>query len=163
AQVQLLAQARIEASRGRADEALTLLARGNGQGFEKDFQVTMTTLVGPDASGGLLAQASDGASDAKQRAVIEAARGYARAWLSVHQQLRSLDDGGQYPDAVQVATGTGATVFGRLEAALDQGLADSSGRFDRETSHAVADLAGLDIAVPALTALLVAGVVVGLQ
>jgi hypothetical protein len=54
-------------------------------------------------------------------------------------------------------------VFGEFEAALGRGLADSNGRFDQETSQAVDDLAGFDVAVAVLTALLVVGVSAGLQ
>jgi hypothetical protein len=45
-QVQALATARIDALQARADEALTLVARGSGGAFEQDFQKTMTKLAG---------------------------------------------------------------------------------------------------------------------
>src|SRR5262249_6221749 len=44
AQVNLIAQARIAALQARADEALTLVARGSGDAFEKDFTDRMATL-----------------------------------------------------------------------------------------------------------------------
>jgi hypothetical protein len=53
--VEVLAQARIAALQARADEALTLVARGSGGGFEDDFKTNFTTLAGEDGAGGLLA------------------------------------------------------------------------------------------------------------
>src|SRR6266511_2473141 len=53
AQVELLAGARIAALQARADEALTLVARGTGEVFEKDFTAQLTTLAGPGGTSGV--------------------------------------------------------------------------------------------------------------
>src|SRR5262249_34844757 len=45
AQAQTLVNARIAALQARADEALTLVAHGNGAAFEDDFKKSMTKLV----------------------------------------------------------------------------------------------------------------------
>ncbi len=163
AQVDLLAQARIAALQARADEALTLVARGTGADNEKDFTVAMTRLAGPDGNGGLLRQARDRAGDP---AVLDAALSHARAWHDAHKKVRGLDDGGNYPDAVKLATGDdpagAAAAFNKLDAELDKGITDASGVFDREAGAARDGFAGAVPGLAVLTVLLLAGVVYGL-
>lgn len=167
-QVQLLAQARIDASRARADEALALLARGSGQAFEDDYTATMVKLLGPTGDGGLLAQAHDQARDPAQRRIIEAAQIDARHWLAKHADVRKSENDGKYSEAVRKASDPsdpdgGAAVFNELEKELDNGIRGGGERFSRRTGQAVDVLAGSDFAVGALTALLIAGIAIGLQ
>jgi hypothetical protein len=162
AQVDLLAQARIAALQARADEALTLVARGTGADIEKDFTAAMTRLAGPDGNGGLLQQARDRAGDP---AAVDAVRSDARAWRSAHQKVRGLDDGGSYPDAVRLAIGDdpagAAATFSKLDADLDSGITAASGVFDREAAAADDGFTAVP-GLAVLTLLLVAGVVYGL-
>jgi len=163
-QIELLSQARIDASRARADEVLSLLARGNGKVFDDDFAETTADLIEPN---GVLVRAHDTARDQSHRSVITLAQGQARTWLSVHQQVRDLDRGGQYPEAVTLAMDTGptggATVFGQLEETLSQALADRRDRFQKHSARAVHALIVIDFGVAALTIMLFLGIVVGLQ
>jgi hypothetical protein len=163
-QIELLSQARIDASRARADEVLSLLARGNGKVFDDDFAETTVDLAGPN---GLLARAHDAASDQTHRSVIARAQDRARIWQSVHQQVRDLDQGGQYPEAVALAMDTGppggAAVFSHLEETLSQALADSRDRFQKHSARATDALTVIDLGVGALTVMLLLGVVVGLH
>ena len=50
----MFAQTRLVALQARADESLTLVARGNGTEFEHDYQRRMVQLIGSDGHGGLL-------------------------------------------------------------------------------------------------------------
>jgi hypothetical protein len=163
AQVDLLAQARIAALQARADEALTLVARGSGADFEKDFGAAMTRLAGPDGNDGLLKRARDRASDP---AVIDAALSDARAWGAAHQKVRGLDDGGNYPDAVKLAIGDepagAAAAFSKLDADLNKDITAASGVFDREAAAAGGGFAGAVPGLAVLTLFLAAGVVYGL-
>jgi hypothetical protein len=87
-------------------------------------------------------------------------------WQAAHRQVRELDDGGRYTDAVaSVVTsepgGSGAA-FERLDAALGEAIDEERAAFTDATGSAASALTGL-VAGPALLALLAAaGVAVGL-
>src|SRR6266542_4202842 len=154
AQVELLAGARIAALQARADEALTLVARGTGEVFEKDFTAQLTTLAGPGGTSGV-------------RSVLDSAVAEVRSWRTVHQKLRELDDGGSYGEAVKLAidadTGSTASIFNRVDAALGKTITLTSSAFDRRAARAAGALGGESAAIVVLTILLLAGVAVGFQ
>src|SRR2546423_1142334 len=148
-QVDLLVQARIAALTARADEALTLVARGSGGDFDKDFDARMATLAGADGKGGLLAQVRKAASDPTLAGAVGGAQGDAQTWLASHKKERDLDNGGSYPEAVKLAGGgggdsTGGT-FQRLRHRPGQandpgqpapgGLTAGAGRHARRLDH----------------------------
>jgi hypothetical protein len=165
--VSLLAGARRAALQARADEALTLIARGSGAAFEQDFGVVLTDLVGKDGSGGLLGRALSQAPTPADRAAIAEARGQAQRWRDLHGKVRQLDDGGDYPGAVALATAAGpdsmSAVFGRLDAAMTAALSVTNERVDRQAGHAAGALGGLGAALVLFTAGLVAAVVLGFR
>ncbi len=168
AQLHLLAELRVAALQARADESLTLIARGDGAGFEKDFAVQAERLLGKDGSGGLLDRAAAGAPTTDDRRRVEQARAAAQQWLSAHRALRKLDDDGKYVNAVNLAIDSrrvdGPSIaFGRLDAALTTGITSSNATFDGRTQQAAGILAGVNAAIIVLTGLQVAGSVVGLQ
>lgn len=167
AQVQLLAEARIAGLQARADEALTLVARGNGAAFEADFAAMMHRLTGEDGSGGLLAGAQTAATDARTRQLVTAASARAAEWADTHRELRLLDENGSYAEAVALAVGTEgrttADIFHDFDADLAEAIAHNGERFTASAERAGRSLAGIDIAVVVLTVLLVAGVALGLQ
>src|SRR5439155_23381430 len=146
AQVELLAKARIAALQARADEALTLVAHGNGAGFEKDFATQMQGLAGAGSARGLLDRAGDNATDPVVRAEISAAIADLNTWRTVHRTLRERDDGGQFPDAVKLAIGTepdsAASVFNKVDGHLDKAIAVASAAFDRQATAAAGALGG---------------------
>src|SRR6266540_1510519 len=136
AQVELLAGARIAALQARADEALTLVARA-------------------------------AATDPAVRSVLDSAVAEVRSWHTVHQKLRELDDGGSYGEAVKLAidadTGSTASIFNRVDAALGKTITLTSSAFDRRAARAAGALGGESAAIVVLTILLLAGVAVGFQ
>lgn len=84
------AQARIRANDAKANESLTLISRGSGGAFEQAWQNSaarvaenLTGLEGPDLTGRW------------------------EAYTGVHAEIRELDNGGRWDDAVALATGTG--------------------------------------------------------
>lgn len=166
AQVGLLAEARIAALQARADEGLTLIARGDGKAFDDDFVAMMTVLIGVDGTGGLLARAHARAPDDAARATVDTARKHARQWLVIHQQVRTFDNGSQHLEAVRLATGTGrdsaASASSLLDAALAEGIADGGDRFDREAASAGGALRGADAVVGVLAVLLALAAAFGL-
>jgi hypothetical protein len=166
-QVDLLVQARIAALTARADEALTLVARGSGGDFDKDFDARMKTLAGADGKGGLLAQVRKAASDPTLAGAVGGAQGDAQTWLASHKKERDLDNGGNYPDAVKLTVGGGGDSTGAVFQRLDDRLALAIDRANTAfTTEARAAADGFTLASPGLvvlTLLMLAGVVAGVQ
>jgi hypothetical protein len=165
--VSLLADARRASLQARADEALTLIARGNGAVFEREFGAVLADLIGPDGTGGLLGRALSQVPTAADRAVIERARAEARRWYGLHGRVRELDDSGEYQRAVALATDTGpespSAVFGELDAAMTAALAITNGRVGRQTLHAGSALGGLRVGLVLITAGLVTAMILGFR
>jgi hypothetical protein len=158
AQVARLAGARIAALQARADEAHTLVARGNGAAFEEDYVKVM-----PQVTELLVL---DGA-DATTQAAARAATAEAQKWLAAHKELRALDEGGQYGNAVNAAIGTEptstASIFNKLDEQLAGAIQHNGERFDREVDGAAGALAAADIGVGLLAVLLILGATLGIQ
>ncbi len=91
ADVNAVANARIEGFNAKSNESLTLIARGSGTAFEKAWQESAVAV---------------GDSLAGLPAPLRTTWG---SYTEVHQQIRALDDAGQWDRAVVQATGTGAT------------------------------------------------------
>lgn len=167
AQVNLLAEARIAGLQARADEALTLVARGNGAAFEENYGVVMQRLAGTDGSGGLLAQARAAASDETTRQAVDIAIARSKEWAAAHRNVRILDDSGEYAKAVAATVGTGdqttASIFNQLDEALAKAITHNGGRFEREAESAGRALTGTDVGIVGLTLLLVVGAAIGMQ
>jgi hypothetical protein len=168
AQVQLLAQARIDALQARADEALSLIARGNGANFDTDYDAMLTDLVGKDGRSGLLAQSRAAATDPAAGTLVDAAIKDATAWRTTHQNLRrDFDNTGDYADAVQQTIGDGPTTaassFNRLDRELGAGIGVTSDALDRRARAAADALGAAPVGLAVLTVLLLAGVFVGLR
>ncbi|WP_345536928.1 hypothetical protein [Phytohabitans rumicis] len=163
-EVARLADARITALQARTDESLTLVARGNGKVFDDDYTKVMEELVGKDDRGGLL---GPGDADPTTQAALAAATTEARNWLTAHQKLRDLDNNGQYAQAVTAAVGTEPGSTASISSRLDESLAkaiDHNGEIFREkVDSASGSLAGADIGVGLLAALLVIGAAAGIQ
>ncbi len=167
AQVALLAKARITALQARADEALTLVARGNGASFEKDYTSQLDGLLSRDDTAGLLIRARSAATDTAVRRTLDTAITDVKNWRTVHQKLRGLDDRGDFPDAVKLAisddTDSAASIFNHLDGALGQGITITSGAFDRQAVAGAHALGGQNAVIVVLTLMLAAGVTIGLQ
>ncbi|SDS86725.1 hypothetical protein SAMN04488543_2544 [Friedmanniella luteola] len=143
ADVNAAAGARIGANDAKANESLTLVARGSGGAFEKAWT------------------ASAGRVD-EQLAVLGSGplqTGWRRC-TETHQQIRALDDGGRWDQAVALATGTGEEQANGRFAVVDAGLAEELASSGAATGNALAGrLPGL---VTAAVLSLLAGVAVAL-
>lgn len=124
------AQARIAGFDAKSNESLTLIARGSGASFEKAWQASskavgegLTALEQNPASSGLEALPWQG-------------------YTTVHQEIRALDDGGDWDGAVALATGSGAesgnTAFAAFDTASDKQLTSLS----TQTSQQLGDTGG---------------------
>jgi hypothetical protein len=149
---------RVAALQARADEAHTLIARGNGARFEEDYARAMETITGPGLAAG---------ADATTSSAVDAAAGEAQKWRAAHQKLRALDDGGQYAEAVAAAVGTGpestASIFNQFDEHLAAAIEHHRQRFDQDVSHAAKALAGADLGIAVLAGLLIVGAALGIQ
>ncbi|MCU1344370.1 MAG: hypothetical protein JWL70_636, partial [Acidimicrobiia bacterium] len=90
-----LTAARSDAFDAKSAESLTLINRGSGEVYETRFQAVVV-----DAESKLQVAVDAGAANGAQRDLT--------TYLNVHDQVRKLDNGGQWDDAVKLATGTAA-------------------------------------------------------
>lgn len=166
ADVEALAQARIAALTARSDETLTLVARGSGAAFEKDYGAVADRLGGKDDKGGLLAAARDSVdSDEVAGKVGDAQQAWAQ-WRKVHGDIRTADDDGNYARAVELAIGDAddgaAARFDAVDSALKDALASTEQRFTDEVTQASHAITGTVLGVIVLAVLMAAGSVVGI-
>lgn len=162
--VEVLADARIDALRARADEALTLVARGNDPSFDSDYTAMMADLSGPQ---GRLRQALAASTDSTVRADVNTAIAALSRWQAEDKQMRAADAVGRYPDAVAVTIGPGGTdapaLFTAVDNALGHGIDAANQQFQTQSAGAASDLRGLTLEVSVLTLIALAGIVVGFQ
>ncbi|MDR7275871.1 hypothetical protein [Catenuloplanes atrovinosus] len=153
--VDALAAARIAGLQARTDEALTLVARGSGRAFEEHYTEQLNMITG--AAGPLDRLRADDTPD------LAAADAAADRWLAAHRDARAREDGGDYPGAVQVTLGDAATHFAAFDEALGAAVAaDGDVLADRARAAGTA-LRLADLGAGALTAIMVAGIAVGVQ
>ncbi|MFI1201959.1 hypothetical protein ACH4VR_21330 [Streptomyces sp. NPDC020883] len=142
--LQVLNTARIDALRARADENLTLVARGavltadQKDFYEVDFQAKMGRLAGPaDGPGpvggaGELGRALVSAGDETGRGPVRDAVAALGQWRARHAAARAADDRGDYHRALaQVIGGDGSTgaSFDRVDTGLERALVHEQARF----------------------------------
>ncbi|MCP2253615.1 hypothetical protein LY13_002368 [Prauserella aidingensis] len=167
-QTDVMVRARIAALQARADETLTLLARGNGTAYEEEYRSSIRRLSGPNGDGGLLGEARDGTEGLPAADHVEAAVRSAGAWREVHGQVRNFDNGGRYEDAVELAIQTegdeGATAaFTRLDSDLARGIADSRQLFLDDTTNASRALTLLSPGFAVLSLVAMLGSILGIR
>jgi hypothetical protein len=159
--VDVLVQARSGAVQARADELMTLVARGDGATYEQDFHhlsPVVTTLL-HQAQGLMTGQAA---------AQIDIAFASANDWLTAHKDVRAKDDGGDYPDAVKEAVdgsvpGGPAASFAKLDNALVTAINIGRQNFLDQTQGADAALTFLAPGVAVLSLVAAGGVTMGIR
>lgn len=137
AAVNTAADARINANNAKSNESLTLIARGSGQAFEAAWQ----------SSANSVAQHLGELSD-KPELVSQW-----QAYTDVHTDIRKLDDGGRWDQAVAKATGSGRDSSNAVFAAFDGNLASYLGGVSQEASKSLADEQPLVVGAAILTLL----------
>jgi hypothetical protein len=159
-QVEAFTQARIAALRARADEALTLVARGADPSLETDYVASTKQIAAKD---GLLAPAESGPF----RSIAQGGLKDLAAWEATHKQLRDDDNSGDYPAAVDLAIGVNndnaPALAGDVDADFGRGIDQANQVFTQESGAAAGDAASAGIAAGTLAALAVLGVVVGFR
>jgi hypothetical protein len=147
--VDVLAQARIATLTARGEETLTLVARGAGQSYEKNFVEVSERLEG------LL----DRAKALESTGAVDQAMREFRQWQQVHQRIREADDAGQYNDAVALI---GNPYFDSLDQSLVRAIGEARQEFSDEVAVARASLAGTVVGVLVLALISAAGSTMGL-
>ena len=120
--VRAAADARIDANNAKSNESLALIARGSGAAFETAWKASAESVVAN--LGSLEPQLTDDWN----------------RYASVHTEIRALDDGGKWDEAVALATGTGPDSANTAFNAFDANLADT---LDQASQDASAGLSGL--------------------
>jgi hypothetical protein len=114
--VNAAADARIDANNAKSNESLALIARGSGAAFETAWKAS--------------ADSVDANLDPLEPGLTEQWDSYA----AVHTEIRALDDGGKWDDAVALATGTGPESANTVFNAFDASLADTLAQVSRDAS-----------------------------
>ncbi|WP_083753343.1 hypothetical protein [Actinosynnema sp. ALI-1.44] len=157
AAVEAFAEARIKALEARSDEALTLVARGNGRSYEDHF-----ISVRDELNNGILERARAAAGDETSGHIRNAIDAW-YSWVERHRDLRSQDDTGSYDDAVRRATsGDSGLLSSRVDTELGAAIARAADTFRREAVQARDALAGAGIGIGVLMVLAALGVWFGL-
>jgi hypothetical protein len=146
-----LAEARILALRERGDEALELAAHGSGSTYETDFVQARTQLT---AAHGPLS------GDYLSTEAVTAHQTY----LNQHQQVRQLDDGGDYGGAVTVAIGPDTTkAFDTVTTDIGTALDERKAVFTDEIDSAGNGLGPLTVLGPLVALAVCALAFVGIR
>ncbi|WP_418962957.1 hypothetical protein [Streptomyces lavendofoliae] len=165
--LEVLNEARINSLKARADENLTLVARGavltadgRSDKYEADYGTGMGRLTAALTRAAALADdpaGRDPVADAAQR-VVE--------WRQRHKAARETDDGGDYEGALARVIGakdsTGQS-FDEVDAALERALAHEQGEFTRAAEDGRDALTGLPAGAAVLAVLAAAGAVMGVN
>jgi hypothetical protein len=164
-QVEVLVKARITTLKCRADETLTLVARGDGAKYEEDFKKLAPNISGTSEAN-YLVRAKNLASSEQVAGDVQTAIDNTNAWLDAHNRIRDLDNKGQYEDAVKAAIGdapdSGATAFAKLDENLLKALNAGRQEFLNQTLTAQNALTGLVPGIVVLALIAAAGVIVGI-
>ncbi|MFJ5720022.1 hypothetical protein [Streptomyces sp. NPDC093149] len=154
----VLNHARIDSLKARANENLTLVARGavltpdgRNDKYETDYNTGIKAL-GEEL--GRARKLADG--DPRGSSPVEKAIDGVSEWQDRHRTARTTDDGGDYEGALKQIIGpkdsTGES-FDRVDEALKQALAHEQGEFSRAAENGRGALGGLPAGAAALAAL----------
>ncbi|WEH33440.1 hypothetical protein PZB75_08630 [Streptomyces sp. AM 4-1-1] len=165
--VDVLNRARISSLKARADETLTVVARGavltpdgKKDKYENDYTTGMKGLGEQLSEAGKLADDSQG-----KEPVAKAVTGVSE-WRERHRAARLTDENGDYDRALKQVIGprgsTGES-FDRVDAELEKALAHERAEFTRFAEGGHGALGGLPVGAAVLAVLGAAGAVVGVN
>ncbi|HVW44924.1 MAG TPA: hypothetical protein VHC18_26605 [Amycolatopsis sp.] len=160
AQADTLARAHIATLNARADETLTLVARGAGQTYQDDYVKLSQSL------GALLDNARTAATDSAVGDRVAAAITDSKTWSDAHVGIRGADDSGDYTTAVRLAVEQvpqgAAPAFDKLDADLRDAIDRTRATFGEKVSDASGALSGTVAAVIVLAVVMAAGSAAGI-
>ncbi|MFE3519377.1 hypothetical protein [Streptomyces sp. NPDC059166] len=163
----VLNKARIDSLKARANENLTLVARGavltedGTDKYETDYGTGMKALgVQLEAAKRLAGDDRAGSTP------VENALGGVAEWQERHRKARTTDDRGEYENALKQIIGPKDTTgesFEQVDDALEQALAHEQGEFDVAAADGRGALGGLAAGAAVLAALGALAVIVGVN
>nr|WP_051338603.1 hypothetical protein [Streptomyces flavidovirens] len=164
--LEVLNDARISSLNARANENLTLVARGAvlAEDGKRDLYESQYA-DGMKALGQRLAQARRLADDLHGSDPVAQAADKAAEWRKRHTTARATDDSGDYEGALaKVIGGEGSTgeCFKGVDAALEKALAHEQAEFTRAAEGSRGALSGLPLGAAVLAVLGAAGAVLGI-
>jgi hypothetical protein len=159
--VDVLVRARAAAVQARADETMTLVARGGGADYEQNFQQLAPIYTG-------LLNEAKGIISGDAANQVRIASDNAGKWLATHKDLRAKDDSGNYVDAVKEAVdpnvpNNAETLFTNLDTALAKAIDDGRQTFVDKTNAGENALILLAPGVAVLAVIAVGGVTIGIR
>ncbi len=160
-----LGPAQIAALQARATESLALVARDGGT-TEDDFDAQMLLLVRDEGAGGALGAARLYVTDQEGRNLVETAIREAVGYQEAHQEVRQLDENGEYRQAVaalRTDPASGLITFDRLESALTNAVKHEREEFKGDINRTQGWLTGLAFGIVALALIAAVGVVLGIR
>ncbi|MFG2769215.1 hypothetical protein [Streptomyces sp. NPDC048350] len=165
--LQVLNAARISSLKARANENLTLVARGavltddgKSDKYETDYTTSMKSLTTA------LAEARELADDDAGRDPLAAAADRTADWRERHKDARDKDDAGNYEGARTSVVGPGASTgqsFDQVDAALKQALDHEQSEFTQAAEGGRGALTALPVGAASLAILGAAGAVMGIN
>ncbi|WP_399131675.1 hypothetical protein [Streptomyces sp. ITFR-16] len=163
----VLNRARIDSLKARANENLTVVARGavlTADGKNDKYETDYST--GMKALGEELSRAEKLADDSMGSEPVATAMKGVAEWQSRHRTARKTDDDGDYDGALKQIIGskdsTGES-FNRVDDALRQALAHEQEEFTRAAKDGRGALGGLPIGAAALAVLGAVAAIVGVN
>src|SRR5262249_27394664 len=154
--LQVLSAARILALQAQSDDNLALIQRGTGAAYVEDFSKVTGDLHG------LLRYAQRIATRTGSGSRLRGIRDDLGRVVATHEQVRKLDDGGDYQTAVNLQIGDGSSNAQRLDAALAGEIGAARARLDAEATDARGGFDALIVAIVVLLVLSGALVLLGL-
>ncbi|WNF27063.1 hypothetical protein RI138_09555 [Streptomyces sp. C11-1] len=167
ASLDVLNDARINSLKARANENLTLVARGavlTADGSADQYETDYTT--GMKALKDRLEKAERLADDRSGSEPVARAATAVSEWQSRHRAARATDDQGDYGSALQQiigAEGSTGESFQQVDAALRKALAHEQGEFTAAAEDGRGALRGLPTGAAALAVLGAIAVIVGVN
>nr|WP_306329594.1 hypothetical protein [Streptomyces venezuelae] len=165
--LRVLNSARIGSLTARANENLTLVARGavltedgKNDRYEAEYASSMDTLTES------LASARERADDDAGRAPVDEAAARTSEWQTRHKDARAKDEAGDFDGALGRIVGAKETTgqsFDQVDAALERALAHEQAEFTRSAGDARDALTALPLGAAALGILGAAGAVLGIN
>jgi hypothetical protein len=156
--VEVLSATKVLLSRAQTDQSLTLVNRGSDKTDPTDFIHMRQALAPP---GGLLGELGTlaGPNGASSAAGLIT---QFDAYVQNAQQIPRLEQSGGLTAAIARAD-TGSSIAADLSSTLGRRITAAQARFESEAASATSAIAGLEIAIPVLTALAAALALLGLR
>ncbi|MBA0124489.1 hypothetical protein H0B56_02920 [Haloechinothrix sp. YIM 98757] len=164
-QADRLVSTRIVALQARADQTMSLVARGAGDQHAEGFSRLSRQLGGSDGAGGLLGEVREQAAGGPAEELVNEAIENAESWRLADERIREHSDEGDYGAAVELAISAddegAARAFHALDDNLSQAIDEGRQDFVDSTTTASRALHALPQGLAVLSVVAALGITVG--